>query len=208
MSGLTAWERWELNSFDSKEEAGAHDEAQNDAEAVAQLPTAAEVDQIRQSAQEEGYAAGYAAGRAAVQEEAMRIGEAAGTLERALAGFNQQVGEELVALAIEVARQILRHEIKTQPDAILAVVREALLQLPHQHAAIYLNPEDAALVRAGLGETLTHAGHRIHEDVTVERGGCVLETGGSQVDASVGMRWRRVVENLGLNSAWEEPEDA
>jgi len=201
MSGLTAWERWELSSLDEKVAAkpGA-------AEPAVAPPTVEELDRIRQAAQEEGYSAGYAAGRAAAQEEASRIGDAAAKLERALAGFDQQVGEELVALAVEIARQVLRHEVAARPEAVLEVVREALLQLPHQHAAIYLHPDDAVLVRAAVGESLAHAGHRIHEDPTLERGGCLFETGGSQLDATVATRWRRVVENLGLNAAWDGAE--
>ena len=201
MSGLTAWERWELSSLDEKVAAKP-----GVVEPAVAAPTVEELDCIRQAAQEEGYSAGYAAGRAAAQEEATRIGEAAAKLDRALGGFDQQVGEELLALAIEIARQVLRREIVARPAVILDVVREALLQLPHQHAAIYLHPDDAALVRTGIGEALTHAGHRIHEDPTLKRGDCLFETGGSQLDATVAMRWRRVIENLGLNSAWDEAE--
>jgi flagellar assembly protein FliH len=203
MSKLTAWERWELNSLDEKAPVKP-----GVVEPTVALPTVQEIDGIRQAAQEQGYSAGYAAGRAAAQEEATRIGDAAAKLDHALAGFNQQVGEELVALAMEIARQVLRREITARPEIILDVVREALLQLPHQHAAIYLHPDDANLVRASLGEALAHAGHRIHEDTTLRRGDCVLETGGSQVDGSVATRWRRVIENLSLDSAWEEPEDS
>jgi len=203
MSGLTAWERWELNSFDEKTPAtpGAPSAA-----ADMKMPTADELERIRQTAQEEGYSAGYAAGRAAAQEEAARIGDAAATLDRALSSVNQQVGEDLAALAIEIARQVVRQQITAKPEIILEVIREALLQLPHQHASIYLHPDDAALVRTNLGESLSHAGHRIHEDPALERGGCILETGGSQLDASVPTRWRRVVENLGIASAWDDGE--
>lgn len=204
MSKLSAWERWELNSLEDQVPAAKP----GPVEPALKLPTVEELDRIRQAAQEEGYSAGYAAGRAAAQEEATRIGDSAIKLERALAGFDQQVGEELVALAMEIARQVVRREVVARPEAILDVVREALLQLPHQHAAIYLHPEDAALVRIAMGEALTHAGHRIHEDPSLTRGDCLFETGGSQLDATVATRWRRVIENLGLNSAWEDAEES
>jgi flagellar assembly protein FliH len=202
VSKLTAWERWELNSLDEKAPVKP-----GVVEPAVAAPTVDELDRIRQGAQEEGYSAGYAAGRAAAQEEATRIGDAAAKLDRALAGFDQQVGEELVALAMEIARQVLRREVIARPEIILDVVREALLELPHQHAAIYLHPDDAALVRNGVGEALAHAGHRINEDPNLKRGDCVIETGGSQLDATVATRWRRVIENLGLNSAWDETEN-
>lgn len=206
MSNLTAWERWELNSLDEKTPApGGSSPAA--AANVPAAPTVEELDRIRQDAQEEGYSAGYAAGRAAAQEEASHIARATASLDASMAAFDQHVGEELVALALEIARQVLRREIAARPEAILDVVREALLQLPHQHAAIYLNPADAALVRTNVGEALSHAGHRIHEDASLKRGDCIVETGGSQLDATVATRWRRVVESLGLDAAWTEPDE-
>ena len=201
MSGLTAWERWELASFDQP--------ATTDTGAVAAEKTeaaAGEADRIRDQARSEGYTAGYAAGRAAAQEEATRLGQVADELERSLAEFQQQVADELLALALEVARQVVRHEISARPETILDVVREALAQLPHQHAVIYLSASDMALVRTHMGEALTHGGHRLHEDPQLSPGGCMIETGGSQVDATLATRWRRVIESIGLESAWQDPE--
>lgn len=201
MTGLTAWERWELASFDQPSETA---KPADTAEAAA--AAASDADRIRDQARSEGYTAGYAAGRAAAQEEATRLGRVADELERSLAEFQQQVADELLALALEVARQVVRHEISAHPETILEVVREALAQLPHQHAVIYLSGADMALVRSHMGEALAHGGHRLHEDAQLRPGDCLIETGGSQVDAALATRWRRVVESIGLESAWQEPE--
>ncbi|MFX3880801.1 FliH/SctL family protein, partial [Streptococcus suis] len=87
---------------------------------------------------------------------------------------------------------------------VVAVVREAINQLPHQHTAIYLNPEDASVVRSHIGDQLTHAGHRIFEDGAIARGGCKVESGGSQIDATVPTRWDRIVESLVDGAEWLE----
>lgn len=195
---LTAWERWELASFDAP---GREAKAEPEVPAVP-LPTPEEVEQIRRAAHDEGYQAGYREGQAKARTEADRLGGAATRLEQSLTNLDQEVADELVALALEVARQVLRRELATGPEAILDVVREALVQLPHQHAAIYLCPDDASLVRSYLGDALAHAGHRIHEDPKLAPGDCLLEAGGSHLDATVAMRWRRVVESLGLGSEW------
>lgn len=204
MTGLTAWERWELASFDPQQPAAAT--PPEAVEPTAQGPTPAELDAIRQQARDEGHKAGYAQGQAKAQEEAKRLGKAADRLQQALAELDQQVADELLALATEIARQVLRGEITAHPETILNVVREALVQLPHQHATIYLNPEDASLVRSYLGDSLSHSGHRIFDEPRLPRGDCLLEAGGSQLDATVATRWRRVVENLGLDAAWDEKE--
>ncbi|MFN3883371.1 MAG: flagellar assembly protein FliH [Rhodocyclaceae bacterium] len=218
-SNLTAWERWELASFE-EDVAPAPPSVEPPAptEPNALSLDRAEIERICAEAREDGYQAGfhagyedgmkrgYEAGQSAVRAEAERLGQAAAQLDDALKEFDQQVADELVALAIEIARQVVRHEVKTRPETIVGVVGEALAQLPHQHAAIHLNPDDAALVRASIGEALAHAGHRIFEDPRLKPGDCLLEAGGSQIDASLPTRWRRVIEALGNDVPWEPKE--
>lgn len=204
MSSLTAWERWELASFD---EASAASPASVGGESLpARPPTAAEIEKIHQQArdagyqkgQEEGYQAGLKKGHDETRGEAQKLAQATARLEKGLDELDAQVADELLALAIELARAVIRQEISARPETLLNVVREALAQLPHQHAAIYLHPADASLLRSHMGDQLSHAGHRIHEDAKLARGDCLLETGGSQVDATVAMRWRRVLSGLGM----------
>ena len=201
MSRLTAWERWELASFDADAPVAANGDASTPVTVDRQ-----ELERLREEARREGYNAGYAAGQVAAQEEAGRLARAAASLDEALAEFDQQVADELLALAMEIARQVVRDEISARPDVIVKVVYEALSQLPHQHATIFLHPDDASLVRSYAGDALTHAGHRLLEDVRLNRGDCVLESGSSQSDASLATRWRRVIETLGLSGAWQ-PKD-
>lgn len=203
---LTAWERWELADFDgpAKKSAGkpGRDAAQDNAVV---LPTAEDVERIFQQAQNDGYQTGYREGQAKAQDEAQRLARAATKLDDAMTALDSGVADELLRLGLELARQVVRREISARPEVLLDVVREALTQLPHQHASIYLNPDDASLVRSYLGDQLGHAGHRIHEDAKLGRGDCIVEAGGSHLDASVATRWRRVLGSLGLDDAWTPP---
>lgn len=210
----TAWERWELASFD-EEKAKKHPESplpEKDEVPAIKLPTAEELEQINQQARdegflkgkEEGHQAGYKEGQKKALTEAQRLARAAGKLEHALGELDEKVANELLLLAVELAREVVRQEISVKPECLLQVVREALAQLPHQHASIYLHPEDASLLRSYMGDQLGHAGHRIHEDSKLARGDCQLEAGGSQVDATVATRWRRTLSGLGIESAWQD----
>ncbi|MEW5889828.1 MAG: flagellar assembly protein FliH [Pseudomonadota bacterium] len=202
---LTAYQRWELGAFDGAApapKAAAQPQGQGSAQPAVKLPTAEDIEAIHRDAHRQGYAAGYDEGTARARVEALRLHTLVENLDHALREFDQKVGEELVALAVEIARQVVRQSIAVNPAAILEVVREGLLQLPHQHAAIFLNPDDAALVRAHLGDQLSHLGHRVFEDMGLQRGGCRIEAAGSQVDATMETRWRRVVENLGVGAEW------
>jgi flagellar assembly protein FliH len=218
---LTAWERWELASFEEGNDGGhvprKPPEPETPPPPVPQL-TAEEVEAIRRQARDEGHAAGreegrkqgfdegYRDGQAQAQSEGARLVTAANALENAFAGLEQEVAKELLALTVELSRLVLHRELIAQPEALLDVLRRALAQLPHQHAAIYLHPDDASLARSYLGDQLAHAGHRIHEDPRLGRGDCMIESGGSQLDATVATRWRRVIETLGLEAAWEAPD--
>jgi flagellar assembly protein FliH len=212
---LTAWERWELADFDAPAKPKPAPEPEAPPQPQVVLPTAEEIERIYQDAQEdgkrqgyeEGSRKGYEEGQAKAREEAQRLGRLADRLETALSQFDGEVGEELLSLAVELARQVVRREIQAHPDTLLNVVREALEQIPHQHATLYLNPEDASLVRSHLGEQLSHFGHRILEDARLTHGDCRVESGGSAVDATVATRWRRVLESLGLDDAWLPPAE-
>ncbi len=201
---LSPWERWELASFDDSARAKAKDAAAGEVEI--KLPTAEEVAAIRAAAQAEGFlqgqAEGYAAGHAAASAEGKRLAELAVQLDGALATLDQQVAEELLALALELARQVVRQVIAVKPELLLGVLREALAQMPQAHAMIHLHPEDASLTRSYLGEQLAHAGHRIVEDQRLSRGDCIIESGASQLDASLASRWKRVTESIGVSSDW------
>ena len=207
---LTAWERWELAEFDgpARKPIGAKPAAEPEPEPTVPMPTAAEVERIFQQAQEEGFQTGYREGQTKVRDEAERLERTAAKLDAAMSGLDGAVADELLGLALELARQVVRREIGARPETLLDVVHEALDQLPHQHASIYLNPEDASLVRSYLGDQLSHAGHRILEDAKLARGDCVLEAGGSHLDASVATRWRRVLASLGLDDAWTPPPES
>lgn len=209
-SSLTAWERWELASFDSGVKPAA---------GIATVPEAPvvspeEVQRIREQARRDGHQAGYAAGlaeglaagqaqaEAMGHQEALLLAQTLEKLEQRITELNQVVADDLLALSIEIARQVVRQTVAAKPDVLLGVIREALEHLPLLHAAIHLNPEDASLARLRAGDQLAHAGHRIHEDSKLKRGDVIIETGGSHLDASLAARWRRVVEALGQHTPW------
>jgi flagellar assembly protein FliH len=165
------------------------------------LPTADEIEKLHQDAWKDGYAAGYEEGSARGRLEAAELHQLLQAFDAAMGSFDQEVAEELQALAIEIARQVVRDTLTAQPEVVVAVIREALPQLPQQGATIHVNPQDAALVRQYLGEQLSANAHRLLEDDNVTRGGCLIDSAGGQIDAQISTRWRRVVENISRSAA-------
>lgn len=205
---MSAWERWELASFDPPKPAPPPTPvaAAPETEPAVKLPTADEVEQIYQQARDEGYRVGFNEGQQTALIEAQKLATLVGKLDTALNGLETQVAEELLALSMELARQVVRESIRLQPESILTVVREALQQLPHQHATVYLHPDDAALVRMHAGDQLSHAGHRLQDDPDLQRGDCQIEAGNTRVDAALSSRWQKIVAGLGGTLQLDEPE--
>lgn len=213
---MSAWERWEMASFDPPKPKPAAEPpppppppaaAEPPPEPAVKLPTAAEVEAIYSQAREEGYRVGFNEGQQAALAEAQKFSALVEKLDDAITGMEGEVAEELLALSLEIARQVVRETVRLQPQAILAVVKEALLQLPHQHAMVYLHPDDAALVRLHIGDQLAHAGHRIQDDPALTRGDCQIEAGNTRVDATLEHRWQRVVAGLGGTLQLSPPDD-
>lgn len=134
---------------------------------------------IREAAQREGYQEGrraMAAAEVALRGEAVRL--------------RAEAGERLLRLAVALAERVLGEELRTHPEALLALVRRALGQVAFcRRAVVRLNPEDARLL-VGAYPTLAEvvrggAELSILEDCDLSRGYCLVETEGGRVDGSV-----------------------
>ena len=176
------------------------------AEPAIKLPTAADIEAMFDDARKEGYETGYDEGKVAAREQAERLAGLADSFDESLKRLDQDIADEIVALAIEVARQMVRHTLADHPSAINETVRAALQQLPQSDARIHLHPDDASLVRDYLNEEFEQA-HQLVEDDTLTRGGCRVVAPGSEVDATLETRWRRVLAAMGRTDADWQDED-
>ncbi len=194
---LSAYQRWELNSLDETE-------AEKVSPPVVVLPTAEEVEHIHQQASREGYAAGYQEGKRKVDAELARLTQLMSALDASLLDFDESISQSLLALALDIAKQMLRGALKARPELVLPVIREAVSSLPHanQHPHLKLHPDDADLVRSLMEDELNHYHWKVIEDDRVERGGCQVETANSEIDATLESRWKRVLAALGREGSW------
>jgi flagellar assembly protein FliH len=216
---LTAYQRWELAAFDEAEQAadlksqsapipdstGSPVEyAGRDESTRPALPTAGDIERMHIEAHQQGYSAGHAEGIAEARASAAKIDAVMTSLQHSLNELDQQIADQLLATAVEIASQMLRQSLRVKPELLLPVVREAMAILhPHLgHPALFVHPDDAALIRTHLGDQLTQNNWRIIEDATLSSGGCRVELGASEVDATLETRWRRVIESIGISQEW------
>lgn len=156
-----------------------------------------DVRQALQQADARGYQAGLERAQeeirarlGALEERIRRFDALLGVLARPLEQLDAEVEGELVQLALAVGKQLARRELRIEPTQIIAIVRETLAQLPlaAREVRVRLHPEDAATVRehlaAGSGERVW----TLVEDPTLTRGGCLVQSESSRIDARLESR--------------------
>lgn len=195
---LAEYQRWEPASLDGH--------------VATRAPTAGEIERIHQQAYQEGYesglsegkVAGYVQGKALAQAEAARLHALMVVVQEALQQLEQEIGLELLALALDLSKQMLHQALKVKPELLLPIIRDVMDSIPQsmQHPLLCLHPEDAAMVRSLLQAEIAHAGWKVVDDQRIQRGGCRIETPVSEIDATLPTRWQQLAAALGKNANW------
>ncbi len=177
-------------------------------------------------ARQVGFADGYAQGHAQAtlegqrqiaeyiqtqgQDAARHYGQLFESADAQIAESHQVMAKGVLELACELARQVLRHELSTNPNALQPVIREALsvLATDCKAALVRLNPLDFDVLEEVLRQEFTGLSLSLLADPNIPRGGCLVESAGTVVDGTIEKRWSRAVARLGLESSWEVPHDA
>ena len=165
----------------------------------------ADLDAVR-AARLEAEIRGFEAGQAKAHAEAQGILSALDAklrqldailqlLSRPLQELDAAVENELTQLALVVGKQLARRELSADPAQVIAIIRESLGQLPAsaREVRVHLHPEDAAVVRERLAAPTSERAWTIVEDPTLSRGGCVVRTETSQIDARLESRVHALV---------------
>lgn len=218
---MTPYQRWELASFDEPDPSVAEEELLAE-EPPPPVLTAEELDAIREQAHQEGFEDGYQEGLQSGHNEGYMTGlqqgqqeindiiahlrQVALTFGTEVAQCSEKIAPELLTLGLDISKAMLKTALQVKPELLLPTISTAIHSLPSVQlpALLFLHPDDAALVQQHLGEELSKNGWRIVEDAEMDRGGCRIETGTNQIDASTQTRWRRIAESLNKQLDWLE----
>ena len=159
--------------------------------------------EMERQAYEQGFAKGEQDGRLAAQQQTAPLLTALETTLAELDGVRQKIRrhleQEVVELALHVARKVVRHELTVSKDTIVCVVQEAMTQLDDPgKISIRLNPDDLKKIRAA-GETLSSVMDHLdtihfEEDTGIDCGGCYIQTEYGEIDARIEEQLRTVEE--------------
>ena len=147
---------------------------------------------------EQGLAEGRDAGRGEVRAQVDKLAGMFYDLAKPFDVLDAEVERELLTLAMALARQIVRRELKTDPTQIIGIIREAIAALPvaARDVRVHLHPEDAAVVRQNLAPTESERAWSIIEDPVMARGGCQITTTTSRIDARLETRLGAILSEL------------
>ncbi len=140
------------------------------------------------------YAAGFAAGRAAALEEgvagAAEFAAAIEELARFRSGLRDRYQQELLELALGIARKVVQRELAEHPEHWLEMLREAIrLAIDRESIRIRVGPvlhhfllEHFAELRARLDEVKEL---ELIDDASLGSTGCVIESHYGELDLGI-----------------------
>src|SRR5260370_28844335 len=149
-----------------------------------------EAEQRRQAAYQQGLQDGVAAAqREMLAQVDVMNGRLARTIEE-LTGlrqrFRHEAEEDLVALALAIARRILYRELTMAPESLLGLVKAALEKIDGRELhSVRVRPEDAAMIQQHFEKRGLPQRVQVIADPGLERGAAILDSSRGALDASV-----------------------
>jgi len=97
-----------------------------------------------------------------------------------------QAEHDLVRLALEIARKIIRREVSADPDIVITLARIALERLPSRVGAkVRISPEEFEYVTANSQALSADNAIDLVADFAIKRGGCIVESEAGSIDARI-----------------------
>ncbi|PYT12093.1 MAG: hypothetical protein DMG59_24565 [Acidobacteria bacterium] len=144
---------------------------------VARADQEREMETRVQAAYAQGHAAGEAAGTLRASERFAPVFAGLNGVVQELAGMRKRLRaeaeEDMVRLAIAIARRVLYRELGTDPEAILGLVKAGF------------PPDAAAAIEQNRARLELPPGLEIFPDASLDSGGAIFETSRGDLDASV-----------------------
>lgn len=161
--------------------------------------------ELKRKAYEEGFQKGYTEG---LSQARGQIEKAMGRLEtilRELEDLRRRIfsraEEEILELAIAVAKKVLQRELMSDRQLVLRTLKEAIKKVTEGDTVkIYLSPDDIELVKEHREKLLEGvrglSGVVLHADPGITPGGCFIETEFGHIDARLESQLEAIVQGL------------
>lgn len=125
------------------------------------------------------------------------------SLSRQLQQLQVKAEEAVVKLALSIAEQIVKREVRLDNAIIIQQIREALHRIVGvEHVKVRVHPDDEAMIRAHRTAVMTGSDTLrdlvIEADPSIDPGGCIVESDSGNVDARLSTQMKKI-ESLFLD---------
>ncbi|GAA03517.1 flagellar assembly protein FliH [Photobacterium leiognathi] len=220
-----------IEEFEPEEEPGPPPLTAADLEAMQQSAYEEGLEQGKQAGHADGFKAGHAEGLAAGNAEGLEQGLQQGLVqaqqqiteqvnhlatvaEKLLTPINQvdrEVEDQVMQLALGLAKELIRVEVKTNPQVILNTIREVVATLPvaNREITMHLHPEDIALVKENFtDEDLHERKWKLISEPGLNRGDLQVNSQDTSVDYFIDERIRHSLTTFeAMNSSVREQSE-
>jgi flagellar biosynthesis/type III secretory pathway protein FliH len=178
-----------------------------------ELVAGIDIADVEHRAYERGYQDGQLAG---VRAETARVQAALAAIDDALLRLQGEaeawVGnarENVCAIAVAIARQMVMRELREDPDTVLALAERALAEIPvDQPVVVRVHPDDLAVLESLPAEDDARPSLRSDRsqvqwmaDARITRGGCLLEGRDRIIDGRIDTGLERLYRRLTATDA-------
>jgi flagellar assembly protein FliH len=145
----------------------------------------------------EGRADGERAALAQIDPVIARLARTIAEVAASGSALRREAEEDVVKLAVAIARRILHRELSLDPEAVLGLVRVALERVDAQEVhRVRAHPDDAPRIAAELDSMSLVEKIEVLPDSTLERGAVLLETKRGTLDASLSTQLAEIERGL------------
>ncbi len=163
-------------------------------------PNKAQTDEEqRQAAFDKAYNEGYAAGKQqGLQEIAQRkqaVENFLSALARPFDDQSEEAAEFLAHLAGRIAKGLVRRELRTKPETLMALVRDTIstLNSSEHEITVHLNPNNAQVIRDLIHDDNKEQSWRIIDDPMISLNNCKVSCRNSIIDADLDQRISMII---------------
>jgi flagellar assembly protein FliH len=214
--------RWKFEAPEQEQEEDLKPLTAEDIEAIRK----AAFDEGLAMGKEEGFAQGHEQGLESGKQEGLELGKEEGIsqgkaqadeeakvqldalkniveqLQSPLAELQQELKNELLLLAVSLAKAVLKVELSQSNESLLQAINEGIAVLPMQENAyqLHLHVDDMSALQAHMGEQAIENKHwQFIACAEMQRGGCKIVSQNNAVDMSIARRSEQVFGQVLLN---------
>jgi flagellar assembly protein FliH len=153
----------------------------------------ARVREARQAGVREGQAAAEQRLGGQVQQAVTNLARGVAELAAIKDRLRQEAEQDVVQLAVEIARRVLHREIAADTEALLGLTRAALQRMDARDIhRVRVHPAHAAAIEKALRDIGTPQRVEVQADATLEPGGLLFETSRGNYDVSIATQLREI----------------